>query len=532
MAISKLKTIILRFRDLFGADTICEHNKIIESNGYVWWGWWAKPQEKVPFNEFSLLKQTCNEPNGLKIMLFDSGNKCLYEACCTDIYYCNGDRIKSKEPSNTPTYYAASDYMAWFKFVSISERIPGTDANAILKKLSYYKVDDFFVSGHSSFIPFYNKRIYSMDELFEQQRTIWFVRDYERGDKSHEIHSYSMSLSSGKNVDTDFRLLTTNNILWVSDLHFSQEHHAFMTEPGNDNRLSIRLSKELDKLPSGSISSVIISGDFTYEAKKDEYGIAEDFITDINSIYKLDGTCYSFCPGNHDIVLSKNGFKEDEKVTVAFEQSKENYVDFYRTIKGIEPTDSLYSIRRLLTQDLLPVEIISVNSCLLQQGEHFMGMGFVGNDQLASIEKNLALTKDKNVVRILVMHHHLLPVMFSEKPRVSYMYSMMLDSEAISQFAIKNRIGLVLHGHTHKNYYSEIIREDEKSNKRKFHVIGLGSTGAIQADLSENRANMFSTLTFSEKELLIRMYDIKPSGESSAELKSYSIPIEDFIKPI
>lgn len=466
MTNSKLKTIILRFRDLSSADTISEHTRIINSNKYVWWGWWAKPQEQIPLSEFKFLKKICNGHDGLKILLFDSGKKYLYEACCEDIKYCNGDNIESPDIQNTPAYYSTNKYMAWFKFKSISGGIQGANANAMLKKLSYYRVDNFFVSGHSDFTPFYNKRIYSMDELYEQQRTIWFVRDYDRGDKSHEIHSYSMALSSAKNVDTDFKLLRTNDILWISDLHFSQQHHAFTIEAGSDNRLSIRLSQELDRLSAVDISSVIISGDLTYEAKKEEYKIAEGFISDLNSIYKLDGTCYSICPGNHDILLNEKGFKEDEKVSIALEQSAENFIDFYRVIKGIEPTDSLYSIRRLLTKDLLPVEIISVNSCLLQQGEHFMGMGFVGNDQLASIEKELALTKNKNVVRILVMHHHLLPVMFSENPKVSYMYSMMLDSEAVSQFVIRNKIGLVLHGHTHKEYYSEMIREGEDYKKR------------------------------------------------------------------
>lgn len=64
------------------------------------------------------------------------------------------------------------EYMAWFKFENISAPLSGADATKELKNYSYYRVDDFFVSGHSTFAPFYNKRIYSIDELAEQQRTI------------------------------------------------------------------------------------------------------------------------------------------------------------------------------------------------------------------------------------------------------------------------------------------------------------------------------------------------------------------------
>lgn len=399
-----------------------------------------------------------------------------------------------------------------------------------MRKFSYCKVDDFFVSGHSPFDPFYAKQIYSADELQEQQRTIWFVRDYKIGDKTHEIYSYSAQ-SGGRNVEYDFKLLRTNSLLWVSDLHFSEEHHAFKVEPGNDNRLSIRLKKELDALPSkDNISFVIVSGDFTYEATEEEFRFAQQFISDLNSMYQLDEKNYAICPGNHDIRLSKRGFKIDEKVSVASEEAKEGYVRFYRKIFGVEPTDSLYSIKRFLTPDMVPVKVISVNTCLLQQGEHFMGMGFIGNDQLASIEKDLTITKDKQTVRILVMHNHLLPVMYSEQPKVSQMYSMMLDSEAVSQFTAKNRIGVVLHGHTHKEYYAEIIRKNganEIKDKQKFYVVGLGSTGAVQADLSEGRNNMFAVLSFFRDYLQIAQYDLKPSGESSSLIKTHWIPLHE-----
>lgn len=158
-------------------------------------------------------------------------------------------------------------YLIAFKFSSISEAVTDAAANRMLKKYSYYRVLDFFVSGHSDFELFYNKRVYSVDELAEQQRTVWFIRNFEHGDKSHEVHSYSASLNSGNNVDLDFKVLRTNSLLWISDLHFSQEHHAFSNIAGSNNRLDIRLHSELGKLGlPGNISAVIISGDLTYAA--------------------------------------------------------------------------------------------------------------------------------------------------------------------------------------------------------------------------------------------------------------------------
>ena len=47
MNVEKIKTIILRYRDLSNKNTIELHKKIINSKGFVWWGWWAKMVKNV-----------------------------------------------------------------------------------------------------------------------------------------------------------------------------------------------------------------------------------------------------------------------------------------------------------------------------------------------------------------------------------------------------------------------------------------------------------------------------------------------------
>lgn len=208
-----------------------------------------------------------------------------------------------------------------------------------------------------------------------------------------------------ENVDQEFRILPTQDVLWISDLHFSNRHHAFGILPGSDNRLQTRLHKELSELnqKEHTLSHIIISGDLTFEASKEEYASALEFVNFMRSTYNLNDNCYSICPGNHDLKFSEKPYSEDDKVTIAYDSSKEAYIDFYRQVFGADPTESLYSIRRFLTPDLVPIEVIAINSCLLQQDkDHFRGMGYVGNDQRDEIEGKLALTKGKKVFRILV----------------------------------------------------------------------------------------------------------------------------------
>ena len=533
MAISELKTVILRFRDLSVPNTIERHRTICERDGYVWWGWWSKPQEKVPTEEFATINNIISEKGELEIMLFDSGNKKLYTTTCVEVDFSNNGKEKeSPDKQKTPDYYSSSCYLAWFKFSSISDPLPNGEALRRLRSLTYVRVDSFFRSGSSPFTPFYGKRIYSLDELADQQRTIWFVRDAKKGDRNHEIHSYSGSLNNDKNVDQDFFLLQSEDALWLSDIHFSTEgHHAFNNDkPGYDNRLQIRLHSELKKKEK-NVSHIIISGDLTFCASKDEYAIAIKFINDMNSYYDLHDTNYSISPGNHDLKFKDTPYEATDPVTVTLDDAKENYVSFYNQLYGVDPTDSLFSIRRVLTPSLTPVEIISVNSCYLQQDEkHFRGMGCVGDIQMREIEEKLAMTKDKGVFRILSMHHHLLPVLYSEKPEISKMYSMTLDSEAISQFIIRNNIKMVLHGHTHTEFYSEVIRYKDSGasrTKHKYYVIGIGSAGAIE--LSENSPNMFGILTFGKDGLQISLYSLSPEGKASKEIVSYDIPYRESV---
>lgn len=205
-------------------------------------------------------------------------------------------------------------------------------------------------------------------------------------------------------------------------------------------------------------------------------------------------------------------------------------MNFYRKYFGVEPREALFSVHRFLTNNLQPFEIICLNSCLLQQEKgHFQGMGFVGNDQLVEVEKCMKETKDSKSFRILVMHHHLLPVLFKEEPKADRMYSMMLDSEAISQFIVRNGIRLVLHGHTHKEFYSEIIRKVDDDKKFKYYVVGVGSVGVVGEELSESRPNMFAVLNVKNDKVTINEYAIYSDGQNGKLLYSHDIPLEEEI---
>lgn len=508
---SEVKSLILRFRDLSIPNTIEAHKKIIEEKEYVWWGWWAKPQEKVALEIFADLKERIKEEGKIDIFLFNSGELNIYKATCIDIEMKNGEEISSPDKEATPEYYSENQYMLWFKFSNIDQKI--SDADSFLKGYSYVEINEQFVSNSSPFDMFDQKVVYSVEELYQQQRTIWFLRDKKSSDEEREIASYNPPKES---YEKDFTLDETGDILWLTDLHFSEGHHAFISTVGSTNKLSSIIEKTVESLDNKKLSRIIVSGDFTYCASEAEFKEAEEFFKDMKSIYSLSPSRFTLCPGNHDFEYSKNPYKDDDKVELIFDEAKKNYINFYESVKGVRANKYINSIQRFISNTGNLFEIITLNTCLLQQDEqHFRGMGFVGNDQMDEITKQLKKTEGVKATRILVLHHNLLPVAYTETPKINPMYSMFLDSEAVSQFCINNNIKIILHGHTHKSFYSQVTRQIKNDEKFTYHIIGLSSSGAKREDLGQDSKNEIAIINISDnKKVEIAIYCLETTGNA------------------
>ncbi len=513
----KLSTIVLRFRDLAVSDTIKEHMDIIKNiDDYCWWGWWNKPQEKLPCDIFAELNGRAKK-GGLNIFLFDSGNRKIYLAQCTEIKFSTDTEkieLSEEEQKKIPNYYRTQKYLAWFKFV----KIEGVDGFP-LDKYSYINVPDFFVDNKNSFSAFNDKKICSLDELYFQQRTIWFIRDFKVGDSEKEINLMSERNVTPENYDEYFSQLDTDSILWLTDLHFSDSHHAYGHSDISEDSLSTLLHDQITNLEIEIPSAIIVSGDLTFTATESEFSNAEGFLRKVNSFYGIDPYKLSVCPGNHDFSF----LNTSTNIQPVTDSCSKSYKDFYRNVFNCVPSKHFSSIRRFLTKSLIPIEIISINSVSLQQIQvceenekgqktvlhNFTGLGYVGMDQIREVESELKKTNKSNAVRILVLHHHILPVLEVEEPKIDTSYSMILDAGAVNDFIFRNKISVVLHGHSHKHSYRRIGSEPDSSESFDCNVVGLGSTGASEKDLSEGDPNMFGILSFKEKNLSIKKYRVK-----------------------
>jgi 3',5'-cyclic AMP phosphodiesterase CpdA len=521
-----LETIILRFRDLVTArgQTIARHRVISDEYGYVWWGWWHKGGETIPDEAFRELA-TIASARGLTVYLVDSGQELLYRAVCTDIRWDNLHReIESPEVDKTPEYYNAQRYLAWFQLRNPIEEV---DPPSVLNTLSYARVDAFFRDGASRYTPFYEKQVHSTGELRQQDRTIWFVRPFRQGDPTHEVSLLDPRAVTPTHFSTSFFESDSRNLLWVSDLHFSEEgHHAFPLEPdpqGQRFELGHQIEVNLKNNGVDSIAGVLISGDITWKAQRSEFELARSFVGRINSWVALRSDQLAVIPGNHDVRFSANPADKNAPITVAGPESREEYGRFYQDLFYLAPNEYMSCGRRFLLGKAIPVEIVCLNSSLLEQRrEAFQGHGFIGQGQMDDASERMGWRTDSNAThayRIVVLHHHILPTTYSMRAEVNYPYSVVLDAEALTRWVIKHRVSLILHGHMHQPFCAKVSRpldvEKPGGGWYEFHVLGMGSSG-VSGELGEVGKNTIGLLTFENGRLTVTVWsihDVNPSAK-------------------
>ncbi|QYX64679.1 metallophosphoesterase [Shewanella putrefaciens] len=517
-------TYIFRFRDLGKKDgfTIEQHNSIVESQGDVWWGWWAKAGEKFPKHELEIAV----EGSSVKIFLFDSGQFKFYQTNLTGVDATASSNRKVPAPENgskTPDYYKTDELFGWLKISTITE----VSCDQVLKAYSYIPLDDMYPSGSKDLDEqLFNKLVCSCLELKKQDRTIWKVRPKESGDSQHESLATHYT---PYNYIKKHSQRESNFMVWLSDIHFDNGSgkHNFPFEDGMQHKcLSTRVSELIDHYASGSkCAGLAISGDITWQSQKEGFNHASIFIQDIISSQSLTPDDLIICPGNHDVgLVTREEYYENTRkppsehdwnvlATEYHEASKQNYVNFYKETFLREPESNLAQGRKFLLGGHKIVEVAAMNSCILQQVKNqFQGIGFIGEAQLdlaangmGWVNSGLLIPKKNGVTRIVMLHHHLTPVNEVEDALLDARYSVTLDAERLMRWIVTHKVDYVLHGHMHRCNSITITRTldplkkiSEQNPEHTFKIISLGSSGVSNSELpTTDNANYVCIIDFS-----------------------------------
>ena len=549
-----ITTCILRFRDLITDDggTIARHRESISKNRckfkFVWWGWWKKQQEKLP-KEFLNLASIAHKSE-LIIYLVDSGQKKLYTAICHDIVVSDTDTVAAPDSGKyTPKYYNKKKYYAWFKFSDITEIDPSK-----IQELTNIESSSLFIDETANYSKFNGKRICSLDELIQQNRTVWFVRPFQNGDGTEEIILLNSSYVQPTHYSEKYFQVNGDTLLWLSDLHLAD--NVFKNDGKiQDNSLADHIR---DHISQRNIAGLLISGDITSRGNEEGFSAAKRLLFDINSTAvkePLEAKNIIICPGNHDfkreeLYLSCPALMEALHATtktapndacnplfaidhhMLYDRSNcEGYSKFYENIYKIKPNEYFSCGKKLLLSSGHAVEILALNSVRLQQFKDFEGHGYVSTEQLKHAEKAMHWDKPcpHNVIRIAMMHHHFLPTCFNEDIEASRSNNAAIfDADEVMRWLVTHDVKILLHGHKHRRKISRLLypidNEADKVSSNDFKlitIIGMGGTAAPGAD------NLLALIRFETSKMIVEYYRMRPDKIAPDKPEqTIEIPIE------
>lgn len=119
------------------------------------------------------------------------------------------------------------------------------------------------------------------------------------------------------------------------------------------------------------------------------------------------------CPGNHDFARATIDLPRSMAPDFIYNKSEHTvtYSEFYKSIYNIAPNRYFATGRKLLLSSGHMLEIAALNSVILQQYPNFEGHGYLTQEQLDFVAKEMKWDdeENQNAIRIVMMHHHYLP---------------------------------------------------------------------------------------------------------------------------
>jgi len=527
-------TMVLRFRDLSVDDTIGAHGHVIDQHGYVWWGWWSRPDERIPRNVFADFNGRILE-GPFDIFLLDSGTATLYRARVVAIVVSPTDRpMASPEPGETPGYYSGTACKAWLKLASID----AAPDNA-LRAYAYDEIPPVDYVDDPAGVAFDGKRVFDLEEVLRRQhRTIYFLRPHRPGDADYPV--ILLPTTAPSNFITTPIVADSPYILHLSDVHFNEQSHQFArissgVRPSLARRLIDDLRRHYGDTPPAAI---IISGDLTWRGVPEEYAWAHEFVSAVQSAYGLDASHVLAIPGNHDITWGsadppptrrgRSGATGPRPVTPAPEKAERAYREFATRLFGVAPELGLAMGRRYLLADYSVVDIVGLHTARLEKPS-FAGYGYVSLAELEAAARRMGWDRPKKgrEMRLLVLHHHVLPVTPQESlDSEGERYSLTLDAGEILYACLELEVDLIAHGHMHQPFaatYSRSSRANTFPGARSLAVHGAGSVGVRRDHVGQVGKNSFTTYEIKDNRPVVVVWSFDDNASRFAPDWRYAL---------
>lgn len=467
-------TIALRFRDTTNdVDTIAAHRDIIKREGAVWWGWWKKTSEP-DHAEYLARLPTDAELTMALVDRTDPGRQ--FRAVASRWSFGTPSPI---DAARVPEYYREkiSEVHGWFLLKAIDEEPYNEWVGAHFAENTFARLD------HPP-----------------AERTI-----------------SKLEAIAGRDC-----------ILHLSDLHFGADY-GFLREGDAQPFSDIKTLTQcvLDDLKRRNfdrrVSAVLITGDFT---TRGDFSLAlrRQAVRELEALVAALGLTRDRLiplPGNHDFDRYPVGANVDPAAISVGTQVDYKHEQLYRVfVRELldraldQPVDFISKIM-LDESDVL---IAALNSCRVIATE-WTEYGFVGPSGIDIIERAGAEPATRPTLKMVALHHHLLPVARIEAPN-SKGVSLSLDSAALLDAAQRAGFHLAVHGHQHIARLAryETLSLNDAANASPIIVVSSGSASAKASRRLASERNSYCIYEIKAGEVRLIMRELRNDGQPGAEL--------------
>lgn len=265
-------------------------------------------------------------------------------------------------------------------------------------------------------------------------------------------------------------------ILHISDLHFGPPFVPAVAEA------------LLQTIPALAPDAIVVSGDLTQRAKRQQFEQAREFFDRLPDIPLL------VIPGNHDVPL-------------------------WRVFERLFTPHALY--REIITPDLNPVlrvgnvVLVGLDSTAPRRS---ISNGRLHPHQLRHCEETFAAVPEE-MTRIVVAHHHFAP----GHDRV-YDIAMPGSRRAIDCF-VEQKVEMILGGHLHRSYIGSSLDFFPGHHRdRGVIIVQCGTTTSSRGKGRERDENTFNLIEAGEKTLTVSHYLYFEEAGKFAPLSKHSFP--------
>lgn len=275
-------------------------------------------------------------------------------------------------------------------------------------------------------------------------------------------------------------------IIVISDLHVgdgavSNEFSVGTSTNAVKNRFLIEL-KELATRENISADYLVVAGDITNRATKEEFQLASKRVQEISTIVGVPSSNIFFVPGNHDgdWTEEEESMMSNEDVNITIERKYRNLRinDFFNerlscATEGCYYTEPYFAI---WSDDQL--NVIGINSSVYDHYNKKPHHGVIRKQDLNELDKKLKqLSVEKSgKINLLIIHHH--PVQQPDLPFDNADHSILQNAAILMDLASKHRINFIVHGHKH------IPRLAQYSDDYQ-HPINILCAGSFSARLDD-----------------------------------------------